>query len=83
MTWVLRVVFAFAVWTGRSAGLPTGWLVAAFAAHAVLSEVIQAVSLFDRVGDVTDVLADLAGIAVGAMVPVARWSRRRLDTVPR
>ncbi|HLR97548.1 MAG TPA: hypothetical protein VK053_23710 [Jiangellaceae bacterium] len=77
------VVFAFAVWAGRSAGLPTGWLVGAFASHAVLSEVIQAVWLFDRVGDVTDVVADLVGVAVGAMLPVARWPRRRLDTVPR
>lgn len=77
------LVFAFAVWTGRSARLPTGWLVGAFAAHAGLSEVIQAVWLSDRVGDVIDVVADLVGVAVGALLPVARWSRRRLGTVPR
>ncbi len=57
---------------------PAGWLwpspatqavvVAAFAAHAVVSELIQHVWYRHRTGDPLDVVADLIGIAAGVML---------------
>ena len=45
------------------------WAVAAvFAAHAVLSEAVQAVFLPHRSGNPGDVVADLVGIALGLLV---------------
>ena len=41
---------------------------AVFAAHAVLSEVVQAVFLPHRSGDVLDAVADLTGVALGVLV---------------
>ena len=57
----------------RSRGLPprARVLVASiwiFAAHAVLSEVIQGAFYADRVGDPLDLLADWSGIAIAAML---------------
>jgi VanZ family protein len=57
---------------------PLGWqwpdprtnalVVAVFAAHAIVSEVIQHLWYRYRTGDVLDVLADWVGIAVGVLV---------------
>jgi hypothetical protein len=68
-------IFAAVVWTGRRAGLPIGWVLLLSAVHAPLSEWIQAHFLPDRDGSVTDALADLAGVAIGALLPVRRTSR--------
>ena len=46
-------------------------VVLVFAAQAVLSEVVQALLLPHRSGDVLDVVADLTGVALGVLVAVA------------
>jgi hypothetical protein len=66
------LIYATTVWAGRKAGFSLGVLVAVFAAHSVLSEIVQDTIIPDRAGDVRDVLADLAGVALGALVPIAR-----------
>ena len=43
-------------------------IVGVFAAHAVVSEVIQHLWYRHRTGDLLDVIADWAGIAVGVLV---------------
>jgi hypothetical protein len=63
--------FAALGWTGVRAGLPVATLVAALAAHAVTSEVVQATLLPDRSGDPWDVAADVAGVALG--LGAASW----------
>jgi VanZ family protein len=71
--WLVHfAVFGAVVWTGRQAGLPGGWLVALAALHAPGSEAVQAWLLPDRSGNPSDVLADLVGVAAGAVVPLRR-----------
>jgi uncharacterized membrane protein AbrB (regulator of aidB expression) len=65
-------VFAAVAWTGRWVGLPAGPLLGALAAHAVGSEVLQHLALPRRSGDPADVVADLAGVALGAALPRPR-----------
>lgn len=73
------LVFAAVMVTGTLAGIRPLWLAVALAGHAVISEVIQHLALPDRSGDVADVLANLAGIAIGAyLLSVLR--RHRLGT---
>ena len=66
-------------WPGpRSSAL----IVAVFAAHGVVSEVIQHLWYRYRTGDPSDVIADWAGIAVGVLVfrmIVQRRSRRAAE----
>lgn len=52
------------------------WAVAGFAAHAVVSELSQHLLLPGRSGDPSDVVADVAGVALGALALVV--SRRVL-----
>jgi VanZ family protein len=49
------------------AGFRRRAVVAVFAAQAVLSEVVQALLLPHRSGDVLDVVADLTGVALGVL----------------
>jgi len=73
-------VFAAVATTGlRSHVLPAPWLIGLLAVHAVASEVLQAGVLPARSGDPWDVVADLAGVAVGALAAavLARASWRR------
>ena len=49
------------------AGFRRRAVVAVFAAQAVLSEVVQAVLLPHRSGDVLDAVADLTGVALGVL----------------
>ena len=65
-------IFAAVVWAGRRVGVPGLWLAAIFLAHAVVSEVVQAALLPGRSGSVTDVLADVVGVALGLALPVRR-----------
>jgi hypothetical protein len=58
------VVFALPVLLLLLAGAPPAPLLALFAAHAGVSEVVQAVVLPDRSGDPFDVVADLAGVVL-------------------
>ena len=46
----------------------TALVVAVFAAHAVISEVIQHLWYLHRTGDPVDVLADWAGVALGVLL---------------
>ncbi|TDE96201.1 VanZ family protein [Occultella glacieicola] len=72
------LIFAAVMATGCLAGIPARWLALGLAAHAVLSELIQHVVLPDRTGDPLDLLADLAGIALGWYV--ATYVRRHRTT---
>jgi VanZ family protein len=66
------VVFALAVWAGRCAGFSVLALVAIFAVHAPVSEILQSAFLGERAGGVGDLLADLCGIALGCVAPRTR-----------
>jgi VanZ family protein len=63
-------VAAFALPTAALivAGLPRGWVIGLMAVHAPLSEVIQGALLADRSAEGADVVADLVGVALGALV---------------
>ncbi len=50
------------------AGIRPALVVALFAGHAVVSEVVQGALLTTRSGDPLDVLADLTGVALGVVV---------------
>jgi hypothetical protein len=67
---VHAAIFAAVASTGLRAGLPARWLLGCLAAHAVTSEMVQHWLLPDRSGDARDVLADLVGMTVGAVVGV-------------
>lgn len=66
------LVFAAVVWTGRLAQLPVGLLVVLLVVHAVLSETVQHALLPGRGGELSDVVADLAGVVLGLLLPVPR-----------
>lgn len=69
---VVLVLTALAWYAGATLRVRTGVVVlAVFAAHGVLSEIIQARLYADRSGDPADVLADLVGVALGALVFIA------------
>jgi len=55
--------------------LTTAVLAGAFAAHAVVSELVQHAFYRDRTGDPSDVLADWVGVAVGAVAGSALLNR--------
>jgi VanZ family protein len=66
-------VFAAAVWAWVCLKRRWAWGVAGvFAVHAGVSEIIQWSLLPGRTGDVWDVVADLAGVALGLWVAL-RW----------
>ena len=69
---VHAAVFAAVAATGLLAWAPQRRVVAvvlaALVAHAAASEVVQAVVLPGRSGDVRDVVADLVGVALGVLV---------------
>jgi hypothetical protein len=74
---VHAAIFAVVVWTGRRAGIPLPWIVIICALHGPLSEWVQSHFLPHRDGSVGDALADLAGVAVGAVLPTRLPARRR------
>ncbi len=59
------LIFGAVMLTGLRAGIRALPLAIGLAAHAVVSEVIQHLALENRAGDPGDVIANLAGIAVG------------------
>jgi hypothetical protein len=65
------VVFLVPVALALLAGFRRSVVVLVFAGQAVLSEVVQALLLPHRSGDVLDVVADLTGVALGVLVAVA------------
>ena len=68
------VVFLVPVALALLAGFRRTVVVLVFAAQAVISELVQALLLPHRSGDVLDVVADLTGVALGVLVAVARRS---------
>lgn len=62
--------FGAVVWAGRTAGLRRWPVVLAALLHAPLSEGVQHWVLPGRSGDPLDVVADLVGVAVGALLPL-------------
>ncbi len=69
------LLFAIPVLAGALA-FDRRWLivVAALVIHAPVSEAVQSLALPDRVGSLSDLLANLVGVAVG--VGVGWWARR-------
>lgn len=67
------VLFAALALTGRAAGARTAPLVAALAAYAGVSELLQALPALGRSATALDLAADLAGIALG----IAAWQGLR------
>ncbi|MBM6400866.1 VanZ family protein [Phycicoccus sonneratiae] len=61
-------VFLLPALLGLLAGLPARWVVGVLAAHAVLSEVVQATLLPVRSGDPLDAVADLVGVGLGVLL---------------
>lgn len=59
-------LFSSVAFLGLKAGVPARWLLGVLAVNAVVSELAQHYLLPQRSGDPFDVLADLAGIALGA-----------------
>ena len=75
---VHALVFLVPVAAALLAGLPPRLVVAVFAAHAVVSEVLQGALLPARSGDPLDVVADLVGVGLGVLAwrVVGRMPRR-------
>lgn len=69
-------IFAAPVLAGMLAGISAPWVLGILAVHAPVSELIQHIALPHRQGDVFDVLADLAGVALGGLAYLV-WSRRQ------
>lgn len=67
-------VFAAVAFTGRLAGVPWRVLAVLLVLHAGVSEVLQGAVLPERAADPWDVVADLAGTALGLAAPT--WLRR-------
>jgi hypothetical protein len=68
-------VFAAPVLAALLAGLSAPWVLGILAVHAPVSELIQHVALSGRSGDVLDMVADLCGVALGALAYLV-WIRR-------
>ncbi len=68
-------VFALPVLLGLLARVPLLPVVALMAAHAPVSELVQATLLPERAGDPWDVVADLVGVGLGVLA--ATLVRRR------
>ena len=70
------VVFGAVLWAGRRAGISDRLLVPLLLAHALVSEALQAWLLPGRSGDPADVVADVAGVVLAALLPAPDRSRR-------
>lgn len=69
------LIFAAPVLAALMVGIGAAWVLAIFVVHGPVSELIQYFALPHRSGDVFDALADIAGVAIGALVYVV-WKRR-------
>ena len=69
-------VFAAPVLVALLAGVSAPWALGILAVHAPLSELVQHFGLSHRSGDVSDVLADLVGVALGWSAFLV-WNRRQ------
>lgn len=80
--------FALVMLTGLLVGYRPRTLAVVLVAHALVSEVVQHTLLPGRSGDVVDLVADVAGVALGwlAWRAIERWrgpSRRPGSSSPR
>jgi VanZ family protein len=69
-------IFAAPALAALMAGISARWVLGILVVHAPVSELIQHFALPHRSGEVLDVVADLAGVAVGGLAFVV-WSRRK------
>jgi len=69
-------VFAVPALAALMAGISPPLALGILAAHAPVSELIQHLALSQRSGDVVDIAADFAGVAIGWLAYLV-WSRRR------
>ncbi len=76
---VLIMLYRWSRTGARLSGAFSAVLIVVFAGHAVVSELVQARLLPERSGDLSDVLADLAGIAIGYGTAVLIQRRRPGD----
>ncbi len=76
------LLFAAVMLTGVLAGVPARWLALALVAHAGISELVQHLLLPTRSGDVLDLVADVAGIAIGWYL-ATMLARHRTSAPPR
>ena len=72
---VHALIFAAPVLAALMAGLSALWVIGILAVHAPVSELIQHFALPHRTGDVWDMTADLAGVALGSLIFLV-WRRR-------
>jgi VanZ family protein len=61
---VHAVIFGMVLWAAARAGLPGRPVAVVLVVHAVVSELIQHFLLTGRSGDVTDSVADVAGVLI-------------------
>lgn len=69
-------VFAAPAMAALLAGISAPWAIGILAVHAPLSELIQHFALSHRSGDMSDVLADFVGVALGWSAFLV-WRRRQ------
>jgi hypothetical protein len=69
-------VFAVPALAALMAGISAPWVLGILAVHAPASELIQHFALPGRSGDPLDVMADCAGLALGALAYLV-WNRRQ------
>jgi hypothetical protein len=69
-------IFAAPALAALMAGVSAPWALGILAVHAPLSELVQHFALPQRSGDVLDVMADFAGIALGWLAYLV-WNRRQ------
>jgi VanZ family protein len=69
-------LFGSVAFLGLMVRVPARWLLGALVANAIVSELAQYWLLPQRDGDPFDVLADLAGVALGAWLAVKVLRRR-------
>lgn len=62
------VVFALPTAALVAVGVPRPWAIGLMAAHAPASELVQHALLPSRSGEVLDMVADLTGVAIGALL---------------
>lgn len=68
------LLFAAVAWPAVRLGLPWPLVAGVLSVHAVGSEIIQHHLIPGRAGDPADVLADLAGVALGVLTALG-WAR--------
>ena len=69
-------IFAAPVFAALMVGIRARWVLVLLALHAPISELFQHFALAHRSGDVSDAIADLGGVLIGALAYVV-WNRRQ------